>query len=103
MGLVTSYEGMQPTRWDLYSVDYLVWIDRSERTDNFAVERLLLAGGRGDGALGQELHPLGRDLPALLPRVHGVLHLLPDLDNKTKNDFMYRSVPLCALKFPVYF
>jgi hypothetical protein len=71
-------------RWDLYSTRYLVWIDGSERTDNFAVERLLLAGWRGDGALGQELHPLGRDLPALLPRVHRVLHLLPDLENKTR-------------------
>ncbi len=65
-------------------VPYLVWIDGSERTDNFAVERLLLAGWRGNGALGQKLHPLGRDLPALLPRVHRVLHLLPDLDNKTR-------------------
>jgi hypothetical protein len=81
---VCKYVIMHPMRWDLYSVGYLVWIDGSERTDNFAVERLLLAGWRGNGALGEELHPLGRDLPALFPRVHRVLHLLPDLENKTR-------------------
>jgi hypothetical protein len=59
------------------------------RTDNFAVERLLPAGGQGDGALGEELHTLCRGLPALLPRVPGELHLLPDLDDKTNNYTSY--------------
>ena len=57
----------------------LVRIDGSEWAGHLAIEQLLLAGGRADGAPAQQLHPLGRHLAPLLPGVDRVLHLLPNL------------------------